>query len=107
MLGQQYFENPKYSEYFNSHLIMFRADQSQKKGEEIFSKFNIRGTPTVMILDPDGSEVDWHLGYSPPAEEFHKKIDKSYRGIDTYKYYAGLYARNPGDVVEGGEQGMG
>lgn len=77
---------------------MFRADQSQKMGEEIFSKFNIRGTPTVMILDPDGSEVDWHLGYSPPAKEFHKKIDKSCKGIDTYKYYAGMYAKNPGDV---------
>ena len=77
---------------------MFRADNTQKLGGEIFNKFNIRATPTVMILDPDGSEVDWHVGYGPPAEKFHDQIDKSFRGIDTYKYYADLYTKNPKDV---------
>lgn len=27
-------------------------------------------TPTVLILDADGSEVDWHVGYGPPPEKY-------------------------------------
>ena len=77
---------------------MFRADRTQKTGAETFTKFNIMATPTVLMLDPDGSEVDWHVGYDPPAAKFHEQIDKSFRGIDTYKYYAELYAKNPKDV---------
>jgi tetratricopeptide (TPR) repeat protein len=98
LLGQQYWENKTYHEYFNSHFVMFRADRTQKSGAETFTKFNIMATPTVLLLDPDGSEVDWHVGYDPPAEKFHEQLDKSFRGIDTYKYYAGLYANNPKDV---------
>lgn len=98
MLGQQYLDNPKYQPYLTSHFVLFRADRAQKQGEEVFNKFNIRATPTVMILDPDGSEVDWHVGYGPPAEKFNDQIDKSYKGIETFKYYAGLYAKNPKDV---------
>ncbi len=99
MLGQQYLENTKYENYLTSHFVLFRADRTQKQGDETFNKFSIRATPTVMILDPDGSEVDWHVGYSPPAEKFHEQIDKSYKGIETFKYYAGLYAKNPKDVA--------
>lgn len=99
MLGQQYLENPKFQDYLTSHFVLFRADRTQKQGEETFNKFSIRATPTVMILDPDGSEVDWHVGYGPPAEKFNDQIDKSYKGIETYKYYANLYAKNPRDVA--------
>jgi len=74
---------------------MFRADRTQKVGEEIFKKFNIMGTPTVMILDSDGSAVDWHVGYGPPPERFHEKINKSYRGVETFKFYADQYAKDP------------
>ena len=95
MLGQQYFENKKFQDYFGTHFVMFRADRTQKVGEDIFKKFNIMGTPTVMILDSDGSEVDWHVGYGPPPEKFHQRIDKSYRGIETFRFYADQYAKDP------------
>jgi tetratricopeptide (TPR) repeat protein len=95
LLGQQYFENKKFQDYFVSHFVMFRANRTQKVGEDIFKKFNIMGTPTVMILDPDGSEVDWHVGYGPPPEKFHESIDKSYRGIETFKFYTAQYGKDP------------
>jgi tetratricopeptide (TPR) repeat protein len=99
LLGQQYLEHPKFQPYLTSHFVLFRADRTQKQGEEIFNKFSIRATPTIMILDPDGSEVDWHVGYGPPAEKFNDQIDKSYQGIETFKYYSGMYAKNPKDVA--------
>jgi tetratricopeptide (TPR) repeat protein len=99
LLGQQYLENPKFQDYLTSHFVLFRADRTQKQGEEVFNKFSIRATPTVLILDPDGSEVDWHVGYGPPAEKFNDQIDKSYKGIETYKSYADSYAKNPRDVA--------
>ena len=95
MLGQQYYENTKFHEYFNTHFVLLRADRTTKLGEAMFKKFNIMATPTVMMFDPDGSPVDWQLGYDPPPEKFQDKIDKSYRGIETFKFYADQYAKDP------------
>ncbi len=98
MLGQQYFENKNYQEYFSNNFVMFRADRAESKGEEVFNKFNIRATPTVMLLGSDGSEIDWHVGYGPPPEKFHERIDKSVKGIETFMFYADQYKKNPKDV---------
>jgi hypothetical protein len=85
----------KFQDYFGTNFVMLRANRTQKVGEEIFKKFNIMGTPTVMILASDGSEVDWHVGYGPPPEKFHERVDKSYRGIETFRFYADQYAKDP------------
>ena len=51
-----------------------------------------------MFFDPDGSELDWIVGYGPPAEDFQKKIDKVLAGIDTYKSLAAKFAADPQNV---------
>jgi tetratricopeptide (TPR) repeat protein len=77
---------------------MFRADRAEKIGQDTFKKFGIRGTPTVMIFGPDGSEIDWHVGYGPPPEKFHAQVEKSVKGEETFKYYSGLYAKEPKNI---------
>jgi len=98
LLGQQYFENKNYQDYFGTNFVLFRADRAESKGEEVFNRFNIRATPTVLLLGSDGSEIDWHVGYGPPAEKYHERIDKSVKGIETFKFYADQYKKNPKDV---------
>lgn len=51
-----------------------------------------------MILDNDGSEYDWHVGYGPPPEEFLESIEKSVKGIDTFKSISEAYAKDPKNV---------
>ena len=51
-----------------------------------------------MILDSDGSKYDWHVGYGPPPEKFLESIEKSVKGIDTFKSISEAYAKDPKSV---------
>jgi tetratricopeptide (TPR) repeat protein len=98
LLGQQFFANKKYQEFLNSNFILFRATRGEKIGDAVYEKFNIRATPTVLILDHDGSEVDWHVGYGPPPSKFLERVEKTVKGIDTFKVLSDKYAKDPKDV---------
>jgi hypothetical protein len=52
-----------------------------------------------MVLDGDGAEVDWSVGYSAPAENFEARLTKMINGEDTYKAVSAAYAKNPKDVA--------
>jgi tetratricopeptide (TPR) repeat protein len=82
----------------NSNFVLFHAVRGEKIGDEVYKKFNIRATPTTLILDKDGSEYDWHVGYGPPPEKFLESIEKSVKGIDTFKFYNDAYAKDPKNV---------
>ncbi len=77
---------------------MVRADNADKAGSALFKRFAISATPTILFLDAAGADVDWIVGYDPPADVFHEKILKIPAGIDTYKSLAAAYAKNPKDV---------
>ncbi len=51
-----------------------------------------------MVFDADGSEIDWTVGYDPPAETFQATLQKMLNGTGTYKVLAAAYAKNPKDV---------
>ena len=59
----------------------------------------VRATPTTMILDADGSEYDWILGYDPPPEKFEAALAKSLSGEGAFKTLAAAYAKNPKEVA--------
>jgi tetratricopeptide (TPR) repeat protein len=48
-----------------------------------------------MVLGSDGSEVDWHVGYSPPPDNFLEKLQQTVKGIDTFKSLSEKYAKEP------------
>jgi tetratricopeptide (TPR) repeat protein len=78
---------------------LFRAVSQQSDGSAVFKKFGIRGTPTTMALDGDGAEVDWFVGYDPPAEKFQASLQKMVDGVDTFKALTVAYAKNPKNVA--------
>ena len=51
-----------------------------------------------MAIGSDGSEVDWLVGYSPPADNFLKKLEQTLKGIDTFKSLSERYAKEPKNV---------
>ncbi len=51
-----------------------------------------------MLLDKDGSDYDWHVGYGPPPEKFLDRLEKSVKGIDTFKAISEAYAKDPKNV---------
>jgi regulator of sirC expression with transglutaminase-like and TPR domain len=52
-----------------------------------------------MVLDGDGAEVDWSVGYDPPAEKFQASLQKMSDGVETFKALSAAYAKNPKDVA--------
>jgi tetratricopeptide (TPR) repeat protein len=82
----------------NSNFILFLADSAEKTGDEIFKKFKISATPTVLILDTDGSEIDWLVGYGPPPDKYLERLDKTVKGIDTFKVLSERYSKEPKNV---------
>ncbi len=79
----------------NSNFVLFRAARGEKIGDETFKRFNVRATPTIMVLAGDGSEVDWHVGYGPPPDKFLERIEKTLKGIDTFKSLSERYGKEP------------
>ena len=51
-----------------------------------------------MMLDPDGSEVDWFVGYRPPPEKYQEQVDRALQGIETFKSLSVLYAKDPKNI---------
>lgn len=98
MLGQQFIENKKYQEFLKSNFVVFLADSATKEGDEIFEKFNVRATPTVMIVNSKGEEIDWHVGYGPPASKFQERLEKTLRGEDTFQVLYEKYQQDPDNV---------
>ncbi len=98
LLGQQYYDNPKFAEVLSKNFILFRALRGDLKGEALYRKYGVSGTPFILFLDGDGREVDWIRGYSAPPDKFHEKILKVFRGEDTVKSLSASYASLPMDV---------
>lgn len=67
-------------------------------GKEVYKKFNIDLTPTTMVIGSDGSEIDWHSGYTPPPDSMLAKLENSVKNIDTFKSLSDRYTKNPKDV---------
>jgi tetratricopeptide (TPR) repeat protein len=51
-----------------------------------------------MIIDSEGSEEDWFIGYDPPPTNFQARLEKALRGEDTYKSISAAYAKDPKNI---------
>ena len=78
---------------------MFRAVLQEPAGKAMFDKFKINATPTMMLLDGSGAEIDWTVGYRPPGENVQKALDRVLAGTDTFQSLSAAYAKNPKDVA--------
>jgi len=75
------------------------ADNGEPAGDAIFKRFAIGSTPTTLVLDGQGAEVDWFVGYTPPPENYQAKLEKILKGEGTFKAIQAAYAANPKDVA--------
>jgi tetratricopeptide (TPR) repeat protein len=78
--------------------VLVRADQSDRAAGELFRKYNPPDTPTTMVVAGDGTVIDWHLGYMPPSSAFVAALERSAKGIDTFKGLSERLAANPKDA---------
>jgi thioredoxin-related protein len=95
-LEQVTYKDDKVVDFLNRTVaVKFNAEKNE--GKELADKFKVIAYPTLVILDPNGKEVDRHIGYLGP-EEFVKTLQGYIDGIGTVQYYRDLLKKNPDDI---------
>jgi protein disulfide-isomerase len=83
-LNKEVFSTPDFAEYAKKNLVLVEVDfprkkelsQAQKDANEALSdKYNIRGYPTLILLDGDGKKLG-QLSYSDGVEKT-ESVDRS------------------------------
>jgi tetratricopeptide (TPR) repeat protein len=90
------YQDGKVVDYLNS-IVSVKYDAEKDEGETLAGKFRVKAYPTLLLLDPDGKEIDRHVGYLDP-EEFVEVIQGYQNGIGTVAYYEALLEKNPDDT---------
>jgi TolA-binding protein len=81
-----------------SKYVFLKLDaEHEADGIEMQRKFMITGFPTVMILNPDGSEFDRLEGYLP-ADRFLSMLNKSVENPEALGNLKAAEARDPGNI---------
>ena len=68
MLVQQLFRVPRFQSFLSRNFVRIAADTNpaseanKATGASIMRRFGIAATPTALILERDGAEVDWIVG---------------------------------------------
>lgn len=65
MMDAVTYPNSEVVNFVKSHMIPLRVKWNT---EPLASNFNVKWTPTVVLLDPEGSEHHRTIGYLPPEE---------------------------------------
>jgi thiol:disulfide interchange protein len=71
LLDREIFSKPQFKEYANKNLVLVELDFPRRKqvppatraqNEKLFTRYQIEGLPTIIVLDSDGKVVA-QLGY--------------------------------------------
>src|SRR5688572_9113126 len=82
-LNKDVFSKPEFAEYAKKNLVLVEVDfprkkklsaEQQKANQALGQKYKIRGYPTIVVLDKEGTKVG-ELGYKPTAKEFIDELD--------------------------------
>ncbi|MFC1556095.1 tetratricopeptide repeat protein [candidate division KSB1 bacterium] len=97
MLDEQLKTNPDYYDFVNKNFIPVRFVPSNPIGKKQFDDFDVSVTPTIMVAETDGSEIDRIIGFSKTT--FLSSLNKAYNREDTFIGLKKQYEKNPDDLV--------
>jgi tetratricopeptide (TPR) repeat protein len=81
---------------FLGEMIPVKYDAEKGAGIKLAKKYHINVYPTLVLLGPDGKEIDRHIGYLDP-EPFVKVMKDYTNGINTVAYYKKKVEEDPSD----------
>ena len=67
LMDQQVFSEPAVGAYVNANFEPVKLDMERGEGLIVGSSYGVRGYPTILIIDPEGRELDRQLGYTDLA----------------------------------------
>ena len=94
-LDRDTFGNEAVIRLVNEFFVAVKVDTD--KSPAISKKYKVSGLPTLLILGPDGSELQRLTGYRPP-EKFLTELGKSTETAESLKELKDVAAKNPKDL---------
>ncbi len=85
-------------EFANKNQINYKIDAEKGEGIEFAKKFDIKGYPTVMFLNSDGSEIDRIYGYVV-LKDFVEMMTDYNKGVNTMSDLKKKLEINPDDII--------
>lgn len=79
-----------------SNMILLSIDAESETGAPLAKKFAVRGYPTLLFLNSDGTPRDTN-GYMEP-DDYRADVERIARGEGTIPALAALVATNPDDL---------
>lgn len=92
------YTNPDVSAYANEHQINWKIDAEKGEGPDLAKKYGVKGFPTIVFTNADGTEIDRIYGYVP-AEQFIVKMKDYNNGVNTYAAIKKMLDENPEDAA--------
>lgn len=84
--------------YANEHQINWKIDAEKGEGPDLAKKYGVKGFPTIVFANADGTEIDRIYGYVP-ADQFLIKMTDYNNGVNTYGSIKKMLEDNPVDPV--------
>lgn len=73
-LARDVFPNETVGAYMNENFVNAKFDAEKGEGIEIAKAFNVKGYPTVLILNAEGKEITRSLGAPSDPAKFVERI---------------------------------
>ena len=98
MLDQQYFGTSQYLPYLNKHFILVHAVNGEEAGEKLYDLYKVRATPTVLIANSNGSEIDRVVGFGDP-DRFQENLDEAFQGENNFIHLLAKNKKNQDNLL--------
>jgi len=84
--------------FVNARFIPLRFTPADENYRQIRTDHNVRGTPTVLLLNPQGEEIDRTLGFNGKRDEYFQVLKDFTEGKNTLLSLMKELKKNPDDV---------
>jgi tetratricopeptide (TPR) repeat protein len=91
-------QDKEVGDFVNSRFIPLRFSPADKDYRRIRNEHNVRGTPTVILLNPQGEEIDRTIGFNGKRDEYFQAIRDLSTGKGALLSLLSELEENPDDV---------
>jgi len=82
--------------YVDRYFVPFKIDAEKGDGIALAKKHGVRAFPTILVVSPDGEEIDRIVGYTPP-DKFLQSLADFREGKNTLVSVKALLRDKPND----------
>jgi thioredoxin-related protein len=84
-MTREVYSDKKFVKFSRNHVFMRVNEDTDAEGAQLARKFRVEATPTLIVLDSDGKEIDRIVG-GMGAQELIEDLEDIFRSAKSEKY---------------------